>query len=223
MAAMMAGLLAGDGAAVAQMHSEHEHHDSDGAFHRRFDDAEKWVKEFDNPERDAWQKPEEVLDALKLEPGARVADIGAGTGYFAIRMAKRIPAGKVYAADVEPDMVRYLGERALREHLTNLIPVQAEAGAANLPEPADLILVVDTYHHIGHRVQYFAKLRASLRPSGRLVIVDFTAESPIGPPLQHRIPPEKVAEELKAAGYVALETHKFLPKQYFLVFQKERS
>jgi len=219
----MVGLLIGGGAADAQLHSEHEHHDSDGAFHRRFDDAEKWAKEFDNPERDAWQKPEEVLDALKLQPGARVADIGAGTGYFAVRIAKRIPEGKVYATDVEPDMVRYLGERAHREHLTNLIPLQAEAGAANLPEPADLILVVDTYHHIGNRMQYFAKLKASLRPNGRLVIVDFTAESPSGPPLHHRIPPQEVAEELKAAGYAASETHKFLPRQYFLVFRKEGS
>ena len=85
---------------------------SDGAFHRRFDDAEKWAKEFDKPERDGWQKPEEVIDALHLDHAASVADVGAGTGYFSVKIAKRIPDGKVFAADVEPDMVRYLGERA---------------------------------------------------------------------------------------------------------------
>jgi SAM-dependent methyltransferase len=114
---------------------------SDRAFHRSFDDADKWAKEFDNPERDAWQKPEEILDALNLQRNSFVADIGAGTGYFSVRLAKRIPDGKIFAADIEPDMVRYLGERALREHLTNLVPVQASADAANLPDPIDVVLI----------------------------------------------------------------------------------
>jgi ubiquinone/menaquinone biosynthesis C-methylase UbiE len=209
--------------AVLPVAHEHMSGHSDGAFHRRFDDAEKWAKEFDNPERDAWQKPEEVVDALKLAPGSVVADIGAGTGYFSVRIAKRIPGGKVFAADVEPDMVRYLGERAQREHLANLIPVQAAADAANLPEPADLIIIADTYHHIGNRTDYFAKLRSSLRPDGRLAIVDSKADSPNGPPVEHRISPERVTEELQAAGYALAETHEFLPRQYFLVFRKQGS
>ena len=204
---------------MSHHHGRHMEGSSDGAFHRRFDDAEKWAKEFDKPERDAWQKPEEVIGALKLSPAASVADIGAGTGYFAARIAKRVPEGKVFAADVEPDMVRYLGERAGREHVSNLMPVQASADAANLPEPVDLILVVDTYHHIGHRVRYFSKLRESLRPGGRLAIIDFTADSPSGPPVEHRIPPEKVTEELAAAGYAPAESYSFLPRQYFLVFK----
>ena len=111
---------------------------SDGVFHRRFEDANKWAKEFDNPERDAWQKPEEILDALHLNPTSSVADIGAGTGYFSVKIASRIPKGKIFAVDVEPDMVRYLGERAQREHLTNLIPVQAGANAANSPSQSTL-------------------------------------------------------------------------------------
>jgi len=192
---------------------------SDGAFHRHFDDAAKWAKEFDDPERDAWQKPEDVLDALRLERAARVADIGAGTGYFSVRIARRIPEGTIFAADIEPDMVRYLGERAQRNHLHNVRPVQASADSANLPEPVDLILLVDTYHHIGSRTQYFAKLKSSLRPKGRLAIVDFKADSPIGPPAQYRMSPEKVKEELNTAGYSLIETHSFLPRQYFLVFQ----
>jgi ubiquinone/menaquinone biosynthesis C-methylase UbiE len=201
-------------------HGDHMGPSPDGAFHRRFNDAGKWAKKFDDPERDAWQKPEEILDALHLDRGAKVADLGAGTGYFSVRIAKRIPDGKLFAADVEPDMVKYLGERAKREHLTNLTPVQSSADASNLPEPVDIILVVDTYHHIGYRSQYFAKLKASLRPMGRLAIIDFKADSPDGPPVEHRIPPEKVEQELNAAGYSLIETHKFLPRQYFLVFQK---
>lgn len=193
---------------------------SDGAFHRRFEDADKWAKEFDNPERDAWQKPEEILDALHLKPTSIVADIGAGTGYFSVRIARRIPDGKIFAADIESDMVSYLGERARREHLINIVPVLATAGAANLPEPVDVVLIVDTYHHIGNRPQYFAKLKSSLRPGGWLAIVDFKADSPSGPPAQYRISPEQITEELNAAGYSLMETLQFLPRQYYLIFQK---
>jgi SAM-dependent methyltransferase len=199
------------------------HPGSGEGFHRRFDDAEKWAKEFDNPERDAWQKPEEVLDALHLQPASRVADIGAGTGYFSVHIAKRVPEGKVFAADVEPDMVRYLGGRAEREHLGNLTPVQARTDAANLPEPVDLVLVVDTYHHIDDRTHYFAALQSSLRPGGRLVIIDFKADSPNGPPAPHRIPPERVTQELAAAGYTLADTIEFLPRQYVLIFKKRDS
>ncbi len=212
----------------------HDHHHRDGhagtsgdasteGFHRHFNDAEKWAKEFDNPERDAWQKPDELLDALRLQPTMLVADIGAGTGYFSARLAKRLPQGKVFAADVEPDMVHYLGARAEREHLTNLTPLQGRADTANLPEPVDLILVVDTYHHIDDRTRYFAALQSSLRPGGRLVIVDFKADSPSGPPPQHRIAPERVTQELAAAGFTLADKFEFLPRQYGLIFRKTDS
>lgn len=199
------------------------HAGSSEGFHRRFNDAEKWAKEFDNPERDAWQKPEEVLDALHLQPTSRVADIGAGTGYFSVRIAKRVPEGKIFAADVELDMVRYLGARAEREHLSNFTAVLARTEAANLPEPVDVVLVVDTYHHIDDRTRYFAALTSSLRPGGRLVIIDFKADSPNGPPAHYRIPPERAGEELAAAGYTLTEKFEFLPRQYGLVFTKRDS
>ncbi|MFZ1092693.1 MAG: class I SAM-dependent methyltransferase [Xanthobacteraceae bacterium] len=205
---------------------EGDHHSgghSDRGYHRSFDQAEKWAKEFDDPSRDAWQKPNEVLDALHLDRTARVADLGAGTGYFSARIARLIPEGKLFAVDIEPDMLRFLGERAQREHLSFLVPVLASAGSPNLPEPVDLVLVVDTYHHIDKRVAYFAALRASLRPGGRLAIVDFKADSPNGPPPEHRISAERVAAELNAAGYSLLATHLFLPRQYFLVFRANAS
>jgi SAM-dependent methyltransferase len=104
-----------------------------------------------------------------------------------------------------------------------LVPVLANTETPNLPEPVDLLLVVDTYHHIDNRVAYFAKVRGSLRPNGRLVIVDFKADSPDGPPPEYRISPEKVTVELNAAGYSLVATHLFLPRQYFLVFQSKAS
>ncbi|MDP3334578.1 MAG: class I SAM-dependent methyltransferase, partial [Methylococcaceae bacterium] len=146
---------------------KHQGKNSDGAYHHRFNDAEAWAKKFDQPERDAWQKPEQIIDALTLPPNALVADVGAGTGYFSVRIAKRVSQGKVFAADIEPDMVRYLGERAKRDNLTNITPVQASAESPNLAEPVDVMLFVDAYHHIGNRVAYFSNLAASLKADGR--------------------------------------------------------
>ena len=194
-------------------------HGQEPGYHHTFGNAETWAKEFDDPKRDAWQKPEAILDALQLAQTARVADIGAGTGYFSVRIAKRVPDGKVFAADVEPDMLRYLGERAHREQLHVLQPVQASADTPNLPEPVDVALIVDTYHHIDDRVEYFSRLKSSLRPGGRLAIVDFKTDAPEGPPPERRIAPEKVIAELEQAGYALVGRHDFLPRQYFLVFQ----
>ncbi|HTL25042.1 MAG TPA: class I SAM-dependent methyltransferase [Burkholderiales bacterium] len=186
--------------------------------HKRFDNAEKWSKIFDDPARDAWQKPAEVISALKLPPDAVVADIGSGTGYFAVRLARAVPKGKVYGADVEPDMVKFLNDRAARENLANLSSHAAGDNGPNLPAQVDLALVVDTYHHIPRRSRYFEQLKAALRPGGRIAIIDFRLDSPTGPPVEHRIPPEQVKAEMERAGYRLAEQPDFLPHQYFLVF-----
>ncbi len=187
--------------------------------HRHFSDAERWAQVFDDPARDAWQKPDQVIAALALAPQARVADIGSGTGYFAVRLARAVPEGKVYGADLEPDMVRHLNTRAAKEKLANLASHVAAADDPKLPAPVDLVLVVDTYHHIGVRAQYFAKLRAALRPGGRVAIIDFKLDSPTGPPPAARIAPAKVEKEMAQAGYRRIAVHDFLPYQYFLVFE----
>ena len=188
------------------------HHD------QRFTGAEKWAQVFDDPERDAWQKPDEVIRTLKLPADATVADIGAGTGYFAVRLARAVPKGRVFAVDAEPDMVRYLGQRAQREGLTNLVPVQAGPDDPKLPAPVDVVLLVNTYHHIPERVEYFRHLRASLRPGARVAIVDYRPDAPTGPPPAMRIPSAMVTEELGRAGYMLVGSHSMLPYQYFLVF-----
>lgn len=227
-------ILTGTSVSFAQMtsdppkdHSGAGNHQMSGPstqnMHHSFGNAAMWAERFDDPKRDAWQKPDEVLDALHLEPTARVADLGAGTGYFSVRIAKRLPDGKVFAVDIEPDMLSYLGERAHHEHLSMLAPVRASPDNANLPGPVDLVLVVDTYHHIENRTAYFAKLNESLRPNGQLAIIDFKLDAPEGPPPQDRISPEQVTAELEAAGYRLVATHPFLPRQYFLVFQRKAS
>jgi len=203
-----AGLLPGPGHAQAP----HTHQHS-------FAGAERWAGVFDDPKRDDWQKPHQLIEALALEPDAAVADIGAGTGYFAARLAHFVPQGRVYAVDIEPDMVKYLADRAKREGLANLTAVAGTPEDARLPGKVDLVLMVDTYHHIEQREAYFRKLAQSLKPDGRVAIVDFNAKSAMGPPRSQRIAPKRVGEEMAKAGYRLQREHRFLPNQYFLVFQ----
>ena len=188
-----------------------------------FSGAEQWAKSFDDPKRDASQKPREVIDALALKPDSIVADIGSGTGYFAVRFARMVPKGRVYGVDIEPDMVKYLAERAERESLKNLNALMGTPTDPRLPEKADLIVMVNVFHHIADRERYFRNLRGSLRPGGRIAIIDHSMDSREGPPRSARIAPERVKAELKSAGYALVQEHGFLPAQYFLVFRPDRS
>lgn len=205
-----AGLLPASAAAQSPHTAQHS-----------FSGAEKWAHVFDDPKRDQWQKPHEVIQALALKPDAVIADIGSGTGYFAVRFANMVPQGRVYGVDIEPDMVKYLAERAQREKRDNVVSIAGAPDDPRLPEKADLILMVDVFHHIGDRARYFRKLQASLKPGARLAIIDFRMDSPEGPPQAARIAPDRVIAELKGAGYALAKEHRFLPNQYFLVFQAQ--
>ena len=207
-----AGLLPGP--AAAQSPQTHQH---------SFGGAEQWAQIFDDPNRDSWQKPHEVIQALALKPDAVVADIGSGTGYFSARFANMVPKGRVYGVDTEPDMVKYLSERAKREGLRNITAVAGAPDNPRLPEKADLIILVDVYHHVENRERYFRQLQQSLKSGGRIAVIDFRMDSPVGPPQNARVAPERVKEELKRAGYALAQEHAFLPNQYFLVFQPAKS
>jgi cyclopropane fatty-acyl-phospholipid synthase-like methyltransferase len=183
-----------------------------------FDDPNRYAKQFDDPARDAWQLPDRVIATLGLKAGQSVADIGAGTGYFSMRLARSPASPAVYAVDIEPKMVDYLKGRAAKEGLKNVTAVQASAGSPNLPAPVDTIIVVDTYHHIANRVDYFRKLRTSLKPGGQLAIVDFRKDAPDGPPVEFRFTAEEISAELAKAGYRLAASHAFLPRQLFLVY-----
>lgn len=185
----------------------------------RFDNPEESAKGFDDPARDAWQMPDRVIEVLGLRPGQAIADIGAGTGYFTVRLAKSAAAPAVYAVDIEEAMVRYVRERAAKEGLRNVVAVQASADRANLPAPVDVVLIVDTYHHIPNRVAYFRELRKSMKPSAKLAIIDFKQGAPGGPPDHFRFSTEQITAELTKAGFTPYVQHEFLPRQLFLIFQ----
>ena len=187
-------------------------------YHMRFDDAEAFAKRFDDPARDAWQRPDEVLGVLALRPDSIVADVGSGTGYFSVRIARAVPQGRVYGVDVESAMTEYLTKRAAAAGLTNVVAITAAGEDPRLPERVDVVLVVDTYHHLDARETYFARLRAWLKPGGRVVIVDFKMDSPEGPPAEHRVPAEQARAEMDKAGYRMTPAPDVLPYQYVLVF-----
>ncbi|MCI0403173.1 MAG: methyltransferase domain-containing protein, partial [Acidobacteria bacterium] len=150
-----------------------------------FADVERYRSIFESSERDAWQKPDELIRALGLQPGMMVADIGAGTGYFARRFAVNVGReGVVFASDLEPRMVVELRDRADSDGLVNLIPILSSADDPRLPDGlSDIIFICDTWHHISNRVEYARRLKSDLAPGGRVVIVDFRkGELPVGPP-----------------------------------------
>lgn len=170
--------------------------------------------------RDRSQQPERVLAALQVEPGERVADLGAGGGYFTFRLAEAVtPAGVVYAIDIDPDMLAYLRERAATDGVRNVEVIEAGVDDPHLPAGGvDLLFSCNTYHHLGDRTAYFARLKPALRPGARVAIIDHNGAGWFGWLFGHSTKPETIRAEMEAAGYRLEQQHEFLSSQAFLVF-----
>ena len=212
-------LLQAKAPAAAAPAAAHEH-DRDRFKNPR--DLAAYVAAQEEPARAAWQKPDKVLEALHVRAGETVCDIGAGPGYFSLRLARLVgPAGRVYAVDVEPRILDALRERLEKRQVENVTPVLGSAGDPWLPPAAcDLILIVDTYHHFPDRPAYLRRLVRLLKPEGRLANVDFHKRAtPIGPPLDHRVSREEFLRDADAAGLMVVEEPTFLENQYFVVLR----
>ena len=187
----------------------------------------EYLDRLDRPERDQDQKPAQVVDALELKPGMHVADLGAGSGYFTRRFVEAVgETGKVYVIDVEPEALKYVEESLSRMHRRFQAEfILAKPNNPKIPaESVDLIFVCDTYHHLEDRADYFRNVKTSLKPGGRIALIDFYHDErsgDLGFPKRHLVPREKVIEEMTAAGYRLSKEHRFLPKQYFLEFTRE--
>ncbi len=193
--------------------------------HGRPRDIDGYIARMESPERAAWQKRDQVLAALKLKPGERVADVGCGPGYFTIPIAEAVgPSGKVWAVDIEPKMLQRLREHADEANLDNIEFVLAPEDDPSLPRgKIDTILIVDTYHHFPDRPSYVATLRRALAPGGRLVNIDFIPKSReergFGPPEHMQLPRTTVDAEMATAGLGPDVIHAFLPEQYFVEYR----
>ena len=163
--------------------------------------------------RDTWQKPDEVIALLGIRAGDRVADLGAGGGYFTFRLADAVGAdGRVYAVDVDEDMIRYLRRRAAKRGYANVEVVPAEPDRPNLPEGGiDLLFTCNTYHHLSDRVRYFEAVLDALEPAGRVAVVEYDAG-------EHATPKQVVIDEMSRAGYRLEADHAILEQQSFLIF-----
>jgi ubiquinone/menaquinone biosynthesis C-methylase UbiE len=194
---------------------------SEHDMHRIHKDPKAYIAALEDPKRDAYQKPHEVMQALAVREGEVIADIGAGSGYFAVRLAHHVgPAGRVYAVDVSPDMVRHLHARVRDLGLPNLVPILAPPDDPLLPQPVDRFLVVNVWHHIDDQPGYLARMRTSLKPGGQVVMIDFhKRELPVGPPMAMKIAREDLIRQMEAHGFRVAQEHTFLPYQYFLVFE----
>jgi SAM-dependent methyltransferase len=182
-----------------------------------------WLLE--RPERDAYQKPDQVMAALAFRPGERVADIGSGSGYFTRRIAPAVGAtGVVWAIDIAPEVLDYLEARARREGLANIRVQKVQPDDPQLPAGGvDTVLMVDTLHYVKERGAYAKKLRAGLAPGGRVVVIDFVPKSPEerpwGPPPEQKMSREEVDAAMGEAGLVPVQVHDFLTEQFFVEYR----
>jgi arsenite methyltransferase len=175
---------------------------------------------YEGVNRDNWQQPQKVIAALKIQPGAIVADLGSGGGYFTFRLAEAAgPTGKVYAVDVDQDMVDLIAKTAKEKAAGNIEPILAKTNDPRLPKTGvDLIFTSNTYHHIDNRVAYFANLRQYLRPGGSVAIIDFDRRAWLEGLLRHYTPSEFIKREMEQAGYTLRQEYDFLDRQSFLIF-----
>jgi arsenite methyltransferase len=189
--------------------------------HKLHQDSKAYIAMLEDPARDAYQKPHEVLMALGLKDGDRVADIGSGAGYFTLRFAAHVgDRGMVYGVDINPDMKAHLDEHLRAAGLKNVRTILARPDDPLLPAAVDKIFICDTWHHIGDHPRYLAILRTSLRPGGQVIIVDYQKKPmETGPPMEMRIAREDVVREFEENGFRLAKEHTFLPLQYFLVFE----
>ena len=171
----------------------------------------------EGPDREAWQRPEDVMDALSIGENSVVADLGAGGGWFTVRLAVRVgPNGRVYAEDIQPQMIEAITRRVAREGLTGRVKmIFGAASDPRLPEPVDAVLIVDAYHEMAYPV--------ALKPDGRIGIINFKKDGHgPGPPMDERVDPERVIRDAETAGLRLLARPGFLRYQYMLVFGKSK-
>jgi arsenite methyltransferase len=177
-----------------------------------------------DPSRDAWQKPKEVIEKLGITPGSRVADLGAGGGYFTWYLARAVgPQGTVYAVEIDETGLGIIKKEMDARGINNVVPIHAEASDAKLPEPVDLIFTCDTYHHMSDRITYFRSLARYLKGDGQVAILDFHPHGFFSGWLGHGTAKEEVRREMESAGYRLAIEFDVVESQHFQIFSRKSS
>jgi SAM-dependent methyltransferase len=184
-------------------------------------DPKAYIAMLESPERTAEQKPDEVIAALDLKVGETLADIGAGSGFFALRFAPKVgDSGRVYAVDINPDMILYMNRRLRDMKVKNVTTVLSAPDDPLLADASiSRFFICNTWHHVQNRPQYLALMRKMLKPGGQIVVLDYKKEQlPVGPPPEMKMARVEAIREMEAGGFKLAKEHGFLPYQYFLVF-----
>lgn len=179
----------------------------------------EWLE---RPDREQTELPDRVVDEMQLEPTSVVADVGAGTGYFTFRIATRVPRGRVYAVDIQKEMLDIIAERRKSLKLENVVTIQGSEKDTHLPADAvDAVLLVDAYHEFAWPREMMASIVRSLKPSGRVVLIEYRGEDPSVPIKKvHKLTVAQAKLELGAVGLSLKEIRTFLPYQHFMIFVK---
>lgn len=203
-----------------QGHTDDNHHDKHHATANDYmhqSSVQELIQRFESPERDAYQQPEKVLQYLGDLQGKTIMDIGAGSGYFSVKLASQ--GAKVIAADVNEEFQGFLQKRIVESGIQNIELRKIPHDSPNLNEnEVDIVLIVNTYHHIEQRPEYFAKVKNGLKTEGSLVVIDyFKSDIPVGPPIGHKVSIDSVISELKEAGYTTFDVEvNILPYQFII-------
>lgn len=187
-----------------------------------FKDIQKYIAMLERPDRAAWQKPDLVVKALKLKGNEKVADVGAGSGYFSFRIAKSLPKGMVYAIDVEPNMLKYIHHNTMMKGIQNVQIVFGEKDDPKVPKGSDLVFICDVLHHIQKRKLWLTRMFQSLKSKAKVVVIEFKeGKLPKGPPEKMKIPKKQLIKMFTSVGFKKTGSQpKLLPYQEFIVFQK---
>jgi arsenite methyltransferase len=184
-------------------------------------DPKAYIAMLENPQRDAEQKPEEVIQVLDIKPGETLADIGAGSGYFTFRFARKVGEnGRVYAVDINADMILYMNRYIRDKKIKNVTTILSAPDDPLLGDASiNRFFICNTFHHIPKRPAYIALMKKMLKPGGQVIIVDYKkGQLPVGPPPEMKLARRDVIGEMEAGGFKLAKEHRFLPYQYFLVF-----
>jgi len=193
----------------------------DHQMHRLHSDPKAYIGALEDPKRDAYQKPHDVLTALNLKSGEVVADIGAGSGYFTFRLAQHVgDRGKVYTVDVSPDMILHINRRIRELKAANVVSILADADDPLLSDSSvNRFFFCDSWHHVDNQSKYLSLIKRMLKPNGEIIMIDFHKKDlPVGPPLRMKIAREDLIKQMDNSSFRLAKEHTFLPYRYFLVF-----